>query len=348
MPEVMPGEWDVFLSGFPEAHVLQTRAWGDLKSAFGWQAGYVVVPAGKNNKDLGAQILFRRLPLGLSVAYIAKGPLGSKTRDMVGFQALWPDVDRFCRKMNAIFLKVEPDLWEPIKPVNDTLSVPTEAAPSGFRPGAQSIQPRRTLVVDLRGDEDQVLASMKQKTRYNIRLALKKGIHVSPSTDIDVFHRLMMITSERDFFGVHSLDYYRRAYELFHAQDECVILTAEFEGEPLAALMVFRRGARAWYFYGASGNAHRERMPTYLLQWEAMRWARAHHCTSYDLWGVPDADAQTLEAQFMERNGGLWGVYRFKRGFGGELLRALGPYDRIYRPALYALYRLWYKQKANE
>ena len=112
--------------------------------------------------------------------------------------------------------------------------------------------------------------------------------------------------------------------------------------------MVFRRGKRAWYFYGASGNAHRERMPTYLLQWEAIRWARSQQCTSYDLWGVPDADEQSLEDQFMQRSSGLWGVYRFKRGFGGELMRALGPYDRVYRPAFYALYRLWYKRKSNE
>jgi len=348
MPEVTPVEWADFLSGFPEAHILQTRPWGDLKSAFGWQSGYVLASAGKKSMSMGAQILFRRLPLGLSVAYIAKGPVGSGGGDLAGFQALWPEVDRLCRKRNAIFLKVEPDLWERAQTDGGISSVPSTSPPKGFRPGDQSIQPRRTLVVDLSGSEEQVLARMKQKTRYNIRLAAKKGVVITPSEDIEAFHRLMMITSERDFFGVHSLAYYRRAYELFAAQGDCAILTAEFEGEPLAALMVFRRGKRAWYFYGASGNAHRERMPTYLLQWEAIRWARAQQCTSYDLWGVPDADEQSLEDQFMQRSGGLWGVYRFKRGFGGELMRSLGPYDRVYRPAFYALYRLWYKRKANE
>ncbi len=120
-------------------------------------------------------------------------------------------------------------------------------------------------------------------------------------------------------FGVHSRDYYQRAYELFQPRGECILLLAEYQGEPISALMAFSRGQRAWYFYGASGNAHRERMPTYLLQWEAMRWARARGCLSYDLWGVPDYDESYLETHFSERSQGLWGVYRFKRGFGGQL-----------------------------
>ncbi len=117
------------------------------------------------------------------------------------------------------------------------------------------------------------------------------------------------------------------------------LLAAEYEGKPLAALMVFARGKRAWYMYGASTNEERNRMPTYLLQWEAMRWARAKGCTEYDLWGVPDADEGTLEAHFMSRHDGLWGVYRFKRCFGGEIRRAAQAVDRVYKPFLYALYR---------
>ncbi len=109
--------------------------------------------------------------------------------------------------------------------------------------------------------------------------------------------------------------------------------------------MVFAYGSRAWYFYGASTNQHRHRMPTYLLQWEAMRWARDQGCTEYDLWGVPDEDEHTLEDQFAERSDGLWGVYRFKRGFGGNLRRALGPWDRVYQPVLYTFYRWWVERR---
>jgi lipid II:glycine glycyltransferase (peptidoglycan interpeptide bridge formation enzyme) len=150
----------------------------------------------------------------------------------------------------------------------------------------------------------------------------------------------MEITGGRDEFGVHSREYYQQVYERFHPRGECELLIAEYEGQPLAGVIVFARGPRAWYFYGASSNEYRELMPTYLLQWEAMRWARQRGCTQYDLWGVPDEDEETLEANFTTRSDGLWGVYRFKRGFGGQLCRAPAAWDRVYQPLLYRLY-LW-------
>jgi lipid II:glycine glycyltransferase (peptidoglycan interpeptide bridge formation enzyme) len=119
----------------------------------------------------------------------------------------------------------------------------------------------------------------------------------------------------------------------------CEILVAEYEGRPpLAALFVARNGNRAYYLYGASTDEERNRMPTYLLQWEAMKRAKARGCEEYDLWGVPDEDEATLEANFETRRDGLWGVYRFKRGFGGELKRAAQAMDRVYNPLLYWAY----------
>ena len=115
---------------------------------------------------------------------------------------------------------------------------------------------------------------------------------------------------------------------------------AEFEGEPIAGLMVFRRGEKAYYFYGASSNQHRNLMATYLIQWEAIRWAKGQGCTSYDLWGIPEADPATLEAEFQQRQDGLWGVYRFKRGFGGQVIQTIGAYDYGYNRLLYRLYSL--------
>ena len=111
--------------------------------------------------------------------------------------------------------------------------------------------------------------------------------------------------------------------------------------------MVFAQGKRAWYLYGASNNLDRNRMPTYLLQWDALRWARAQGCTEYDLWGVPDEDADVLEAEFTQRSDGLWGVYRFKRGFGGQVKRAVGAWDRVYKPELYYLYRLYFRLRGE-
>ncbi|HHS97479.1 MAG TPA: peptidoglycan bridge formation glycyltransferase FemA/FemB family protein, partial [Chloroflexi bacterium] len=233
-------------------------------------------------------------------------------------------------------LTVEPDL--PDEPIHRK-----RLAALGFVPSPlDSIQPRRTLVVDLSGTEEEVLARMKQKTRYNVRLAARKGVVVREGTEADLpaFNRLMAITGARNRFGVHSPAYYERAFHLFVPRGWARLLIAEVEGEPVAALMAFALGRRSWYFYGASGDAHREKMPTYLLQWEAMRWARSLGCTEYDLWGVPDADLEQLEAEFTHRRDGLWGVYRFKRGFGGKLVRTVGAWDRPLRPLLYRLYAL--------
>jgi peptidoglycan pentaglycine glycine transferase (the first glycine) len=352
MPELSAAEWEEFLSGFPDAHILQTSAWGELKAAFGW------IPVRVAAASAGAQILFRRLPFGLTLAYIPKGPIGGKSLqgwqekvETLPAEAEWSEfmsaVDAICRQHNAVFLKIEPDSWE-TAPKELGSGLPKPAPPDGFRLGRQAIQPRRTLLVDIGVDEERILGRMKQKTRYNIRLALKRGIVVHPIANLETFYRLVRITGGRDAFGVHSLDYYRRAYDLFHPQGCCEMLVAEFQGEPLAALMIFARGQRAWYFYGASSNEYRERMPTYLLQWEAIRWARAQGCSLYDLWGIPDADEETLENSFTRRSDGLWGVYRFKRGFGGRIARALGPYDRVYSPAGYLLYSLWAKNRAGE
>jgi len=319
MTELTASEWDTFVAGFPQAHLLQTACWGTLKSGFGWDAHYV--RAGQS----GAQVLFRRLPLGLSVAYIPKGPVGED------WNALWPEVDRLCRRKRAIFLKVEPDVW-----AGDERNLAPRFA--GFQPGAATIQPRRTIVIDLSGGEEDWLGRMKQKTRYNIHLAQRKEVTVGLSEDVSTFARLMETTGERDGFGVHSEAYYRQAYRLFAPRQECALLAAQYQDQTLAMLMVFARGERAWYFYGASSDIERNRMPTYLLQWEAMRWAAQRGCRWYDLWGVPDEDEDLLEAQFNDRSDGLWGVYRFKRGFGGQVMQSAAAWERIYQPLFYRIY----------
>ena len=323
MPIVSKSKWDKFLTHYPDAHLLQTSHWGELKASFGWSVVHVV------HANIGAQILFRSLPLGFSFAYIPKGPVGK------GWDGLWPEIDALCRARNAVFVKVEPDAWEGGSGLDSWFSA------RNFVPSTHAVQPPRTYRIDISGDEDHILGRMKQKTRYNIRLAGRKEVVVRKSGDLGTFNRLMEVTSERDEFGVHSPEYYQKAYELFHPRGGCEILIAEYEHQPLAAVMVFARGHRAWYLYGASSNQERNRMPTYLLQWEAIRWARNRGCTLYDMWGIPDHDQETLEDQFTERSDGLWGVYRFKRGFGGEVVRALGPYDQVYIPLLYRFYQWW-------
>ena len=320
MPILTSAEWKQFTAKHPNTHLLQQAEWGMLKAEFGWQPVYL------SDGESGAQILFRSLPLGFSLAYIPKGPLGH------GSDPFWTDVDAVCREKRAVFLKVEPDAWEDDFPIKELQRI-------GFRPSMHDLQPRRTIVVDLRGDEDEILAGMKQKTRYNIRLAARKDVVVAPSEDLQTFAELIEVTGERDAFGVHTLDYYRRAYELFHPLGMCQLFLASYRGQPLAGLMAFAFGNRAWYLYGASNDLERNRMPTYLVQWEAIRWAKEKGCTSYDLWGVPDHQEEDLERDFSTRSDGLWGVYRFKRGFGGTLQRSCGAWDKVYHRTAYLGYQ---------
>ncbi len=330
-------EWDEFLSNCPDAHLLQTGAWGELKAEFGWEPMRLSIGNGK--MWWGAQVLFRSLPLGLTFAYIPKGPLFKADTDssVQAFPkyAFWSEVDQLCKRRRATFLKVEPDDRSLNREAWD------KELPEGFQSSYHTIQPQRTIIVDLQGSEDDILSRMKQKTRYNIRLAVRKGVSVRSSLDVEVFFRLMQTTGERDQFGIHTLKYYQKAFELFKSKGACELFLAEFEGEPLAALMVFISGKRSWYLYGASSSLHRERMPTYLLQWEAMKWARSAGCKEYDLWGVPDYDPEILEAKFNQRSDGMWGIYRFKRGFGGVVQRSVGAWDRIYQPLIYKLYLRW-------
>jgi len=329
MAILSPVEWDQYLTRHPEAHILQSTNWGELKASFGWNVLRV------QQGDAGAQILIRRLLPGINLGYIPKGPIGANWPDLL------PEIDRECRKQHCVFLKLEPDIWVSSSPQPEAKDDP----PTGFRSSPQSIQPANTLVINLQADDQVLLARMKQKTRYNINLAVKKGVIIRPSTDLDIFHSLMDDTAQRDQFGVHSEKYYQAAYQLFHPNSQCELFLAEYQQTPLAALMVFTYQRRAWYFYGGSSNEQRERMPNYLLQWEAMRWARAQGCHEYDLWGVPDTHLENLEAQFTNRSDGLWGVYRFKRGFGGELRRSAGPWDRVYQPIIYQFYLTWLKSR---
>jgi len=328
MAEIASQEWEEFTTQYPNAHFLQTAQWGELKSSFGWE------PARFIEGTAGAQILFRKLPLGHTIAYIPKGPLGKTS---AGF---WEMVDQACEKKNAIFLKVEPDEFE------ETQGSLKEITP-GFKVGKDNIQPPNTILIDLRKDEETLLSEMKQKTRYNIRLAARKGVTIETWDDFSTFHQMSKVTGGRDEFDVHSLPYYQRIHQLFNPINLCELLVAKYENKPLAAVMIFYKGTRAWYVYGASSNMERNRMPAYLLQWESIRRAKARGCIQYDLWGIPDEPYEKLENEFTEQTKGLWGVYRFKRGFGGDIRRSVQSQDKVYKPFLYSLYEIYSRFKAS-
>jgi len=329
-------EWDAFVAGTPDGSVLQSSRWGALKANFGWDWDIVTLASddgilGEGLLKAGALVLYRRLPLGLgTIAYVPRGPVVNWD-DAETTNALLQALTQAARRRRAWALWLEPALL-------DSPEARHKLQALGLRPTLRTIQPARTILVDIAPSEDEILAAMKQKTRYNIRLSERKGVSVRRGDlkDTTTFYALMTETGTRDDFGIHSEAYYRRALELFLPNDQATLLLAEVKGEPVAGLIAFAIGHKSWYFYGASSNRHRKKMPTYALQWEAIRWAKQQGCTSYDLWGIPDADEESLEATFTERSDGLWGVYRFKRGFGGHVVRYVGLWERSLNP-LYPL-----------
>lgn len=330
-------EWDAFVANHPHGSILQTTNWARLKNRFGWTSHRVWLRK-EGQLVAGAQVLYRSAAAGLvKMAYIPHGPL-VEWHDEEQVAVLLNQIDQSVYERGASILKIEPLLWQ-----SDAVATKWQAIcrQHNLLPNTDTIQPPNTILVDLRPSPDEILAAMKQKTRYNIRLAAKKDVTVRQGglDDIATFNKLMRQTGERDQFGVHAPIYYRAAFEIFAPSNQVALFLAEHNGRPLAGVMVFVLGDTAAYLYGASSNEERQRMPTYAVQWAAMEWAKTQGCHWYDLWGVPDAPEAELEASFTDRFDGLWGVYRFKRGFGGQIQRTVGAADRIYNKLVYKLYQ---------
>ena len=328
-------EWDAFVARANHGHLLQSSHWGAFKAQFGWDVVRVVAREG-DEIVAGAQILMRPTPAG-PAAYVPRGPIISP--DDPRLPTLLQAIYDVARRRGTIFLKLEPG-WA------DGSIAPRDLAAHGFTPSPQTIQPRSTIVVDLQPDDQEILMAMKSKWRYNIRLAQRKGVRVcsGSAADLPAFYELLRLTSQRDGFAIHTQEYYTAAWHHFHPHGLAELLLAYYGDELLAGLLVFRFGTTAYYLYGASSNRHRNRMPNHLLQWRAMQWAKAHGCTQYDLWGIPDEAGAAVQRgeDVVPGQGGMWGVYRFKAGFGGRVMRTVGAFDAVYRPLRYWLgTRVW-------
>ena len=148
MAQINPSEWDKFLAQYPNSHILQTSAWGQLKAEFGWQVICVAT------RDCGAQLMIKQILPGVRFAYIPKGPVG------INWSQLWPEIDAICHDSKSIFLKIEPDFWES---VDENSNFPAAQLLPNLVQSKHSIQPLQTLIIDIRGEESQILGRMKQK-----------------------------------------------------------------------------------------------------------------------------------------------------------------------------------------
>ena len=338
-----PTQWNEQIERLPGAHALQTWQWAQVKSQFGWDPHPLVWRDASGQVVAAALVLQRRmkpqvLALRLSVMYVPRGPLLDWS-DRALVEQVLQELQDFARKNGAIFIKIDPDL-----PLGFGVPGEEQAAEhpvgqeahrllrsSGWRFSDEQIQFRNTVEVDLRENEDDLLMQMKSKTRYNIRLAGRRGVTVRCGTveDIAMLYQMYAHTSVRDDFLIRSQTYYETVWRTFFEAGLAEPLIAEVAGQPVGAVVIFHFGGRAWYIHGMSLDEHREKMFNYRLQWEAMLHAKAAGCRTYDMWGAPDT--------FNEEDP-LWGVYRFKDGFGGRVVRTLGAWDFPARPLIYRLY----------
>ena len=326
--------WNRALLALPAPHLLQTWEWGAGKAQTGWAAHRLLwTQPTAGAPAAAASLLLRRISrLPWGVAYVPKGPVLDRN-DPAAVELALAGVEAAARQRRAIFVKIDPDV-DPAIPSGQQLVAALRRR--GWQPSPEQIQFRNTALLDLAAGEEALLAGMKPKWRYNIRLAERRGVQVRVGgpADLPAFYALYAETGDRDGFIVRPFDYYQQTWLRFMqpADEEApwaALLLAEVEGDPVAGLILFGFGATAWYLYGASSERQRNLMPNHLLQWEAMRLAASRGCTTYDLWGAPDV---------LEESDALWGVWRFKEGFGAQFAPHIGAWDFPVNRSLYRLY----------
>ncbi len=315
-------------------HLLQCWKWGEFKQRHGWQVERVSVQ--HNAMTACGSVLFKRSG-PFSIAYIPRGPSVPLDQEAITLD-LMKEIDRTCRSRRALHLIVEPDKLLPFRSGEGSFS---------FINGPPPFQPARTVKVLLLEDNE-LLKQMHQKTRYSVRLAQRRGVAVEQcrfsERNVDLFFGLLEDTSERNEFGIHTRQYYADFLEIF--EDDALMLLARVEGQVAAGLVAARYGTEAIYMYGGSSSEHRAHGAAFLLQFEAMKWARESGCVRYDLWGIPEDDPSTASEQgdrIAGTKGEDWrGLYRFKTGFGGDIVTYPPTLELRYRPLLSSIARRRY------
>jgi peptidoglycan pentaglycine glycine transferase (the first glycine) len=338
--------WNEAVASFPEPQFLQSWEWGEIKQeTIGWEISHHLFH-NDSREIIGLAMMQQRdftlLGKRFRILYLPKGPLIRYPDNEEYRNQIIDGITEVAKSKKAFLLKIEPELLlykgeDPIEEGLTTAGVDwlSVLANKGWKYSSEQIQFKNTVKIDLARDEDDILMGMKQKTRYNIRLAGKKGVSVRVGSPED-FSMLMAMykeTATRDKFTLRGDDYYLAVWNKFFTAKMLSPLIAEVEGDAVAGLMLFHLGNTAWYFHGMSTSNHRNKMPTYLLQWEAIKRAKALGCDVYDLWGAPEK---------FDESDSMWGVYRFKKGLGGEVYCTIGAWDLPLHKFVYYVYQYLY------
>ena len=320
-------EYTKFLQNHERCNFQQSLEWARVKTS--WKRE-VILAEDENKRIIGSLMVWvRKIPIFGNIMYSARGPV-CDIHDMEVLQQIAEGAKELAKKYNAIVLRIEPDIKsddEDFKNIMLQLGFSIKDDAKNFR---EEIQPRYVFRLDTKGKtEDEIFKAFHQKTRYNVRLATKKGVTIKDGTreDLKDFHKIMVTTGIRDGFITRPLEYFEKMYDEL-GPEHMKVLLAYYEGKPIAGVIPIMYGNKTWYLYGASSNEHRNLMPNYLLQWEMIKIALNRKSDIYDLRGVPGiADNSN-------------GLYRMKKGFGAEYTEFVGEVYMPYKPLMYNLYKV--------
>ncbi len=326
-------EWNALASREPFFALMQSWEWGEYKAKLGWRVFRIAV---EENGSLvsGAQVLIKTFPMKLaSIAYIPRGPFGFWQNQDV-FSLLLGMIDEIAKAWNAVFLKVEPGA--PSDAITENLFNPHR-----FRRSCSYSQPLTTIIMNIDQDDESILHCMRNSTRRKIFTAERKGVQVRAGgiQDLPVFYQMMKVTACRAGFPPKSYDHYANELKTFLDCDCAGFFLATYQDTLLAAHIIYTYGHHAAFYYQASSGKFCNLNANCLLVWKDIQWAKSRSCRTFDLWGIPndieDPSCDEEQPNQPERTDGLWGVYKFKRGFCKDIVRFCGSFDRVYKPRLY-------------
>lgn len=324
--------YDDFVRCHPKGHFLQTWEWGQVKKSMGWEPLPLIL---EENGEIRASLLIlkRKLPLpGLKkcIFYSPRGPVVDIESEEL-CRVLFDGARKVAAAHGAIFLKIDPDVKKSNAAFENILKncgLVRNAVGMDF----EGVQPSFVFRLDITPSEIKLLENMHSKTRYNIRLAGKKGVTIREAEgkkDLEDFYAILVETAKRDEFLIRGYEYFETIWDQMVESNLAKVFLAEHEGRPVSGTLALILGDKAWYLYGASSNEHRNIMPNYLIQWEMIRWAKSKGCTLYDFRGVSGD---------LDESNPLYGLYRFKKGFNGDLVEFTGEWDKVYSRFFYWLW----------
>jgi peptidoglycan pentaglycine glycine transferase (the first glycine) len=328
-------QWNSFLTSQARGHLLQSYEWGELSKYLGGRI--YRLGALDNGAMVGAMMLtVASVPLPASIPglhlnwlYCTRGP-SVEHLDSPILAALLEHAHGIARQERSVVLRLEPNIADDDPHMDDWVATYHAL---GCQTNQIAVHGRRSWVLDIRPDAEKLLADFKMNWRQNVRSAERKGVIIREAesdSDFDAYYELLKLTSERDAFFIHDKAYHQEILRQFKSKGDAVLYLAEHEGEAIAAKMLLRFGDWCWDMFGASSNNKRNLKPTYLLQYRCIQWAQSKGCSFFDFRTIPE---------ILEPGEEMWGVYEYKKGFGGFSRLNMPTQDYIYRPLIYNAWR---------